>query len=125
MVFAWELLQYQVRITGVCEKLSPEESDILFKRCRTGEKSYYLSCSQGKDHPFTQSAPFTDLDAWTKYKEECNIKFMVGGFSRPPSWGGWIVKPQTIEIQDLQALLSRKKWVKQEDGKWKFCYLAD
>jgi len=125
MVFAWELIQSQARITGKIEKLSPAESDILFNKCRRVEKTYYLSCSQGQSHPYSQSAVLDDLDAYKKYKYDCNLKYSEGDLERPASWGGWRISPQTIEIMDFGSSPSRRKWTLQEDGTWKIAYLAD
>lgn len=43
MVFAWEAIQSQARITGKIEKLPPAESDILFNKYARIEDFFLIS----------------------------------------------------------------------------------
>ena len=82
MLFIWEGMKMTVRICGEVEKMSPEESDTLFHRqvlifktglnivrCGPSEKFYYTYCSQGKDHPYSQSQVYHSTDEMQLYKD--------------------------------------------------------
>jgi len=90
LTFYWPSLDQQVRIEGDVEKVSAEESDAYFQtRHRTSRIGAWAS---------DQSRPVAsrlELDAKVA---KLALKYAVGDIPRPPSWGGYRVKPARIEF---------------------------
>jgi len=111
MLFQWEMLYRQVRITGIVTKLTREEDIVLYKRQHRDEKLY---------HPFKQSNPISARNE-EGHKEnlfgEDGVKDELG----PEFWGGFCLCPGMIEFLDIKArpvTPRRYRFVLSEDGKW-------
>lgn len=118
IVFFWKELERQVRIEGMVEKVSKEESDL-----------YFLS-----------RPPESQLGAWAspqssvivnreviennviKYRKQFEEELIV----RPLHWGGYRLMPQLIEFwQGRESRLhDRLQYTQQEEGLWKIERLA-
>eukprot|EP01127_Copromyxa_protea_P006120 TRINITY_DN15931_c0_g1_i1.p1 TRINITY_DN15931_c0_g1~~TRINITY_DN15931_c0_g1_i1.p1 ORF type:complete len:212 (-),score=31.42 TRINITY_DN15931_c0_g1_i1:110-745(-) len=125
MLFVWEDMKMTVRICGQVEKLSSEESDILFDRCGPSEKFYYTYCSQGKDHPYSQSQVYTSPKEMQQYKEDLKDSLDTQEWVRPASWGGFRLVPTSFEFLSLKMRgnEARVLW-KKEEGEWRKYFLA-
>lgn len=118
LVFFWKELERQVRIEGVAERISVEESDTYFNSRPEASKVGAWASPQSK------------VIASRKIIEE-NVaavekKFTGATIQRPAHWGGYIVKPQLIEFWQGRPsrLHDRIQYTKLENGNWKIERLA-
>ena len=91
LVFPWYPLHRQVLVTGSVEKVSAEDSDLYFAgRPRGSQIGAWAS---------DQSQPISsrdDLEAKVQHVEQ---RFAdVETVPRPDKWGGFVVRPETIEF---------------------------
>jgi pyridoxamine 5'-phosphate oxidase len=117
LLFFWVGLERQVRIDGMAERVSAEDSDAYFAaRPRGSQISAWAS---------PQSAPVADR-AWLEARfAECEARFASGAVPRPPNWGGVRVVPDRFEFWQGRAsrLHDRLVWSRQGDG-WTIGRLA-
>jgi len=90
LLFPWHTLEKQVAITGVAEPLS--KKDVL---------SYFMS--RPKDSQIAawvskQSSPISARKALETKFMEMKAKFSQGEVPLPKFWGGYIVKPSSMEF---------------------------
>ncbi len=90
VIFFWNTLARQIRVEGVVEKASPEESDHYFSsRARLSQLGAWAS-PQSRPIPGTQ---------WLLNKvAEFDSRFLNQKIPRPPHWGGWRIKPHKFEF---------------------------
>lgn len=118
LVFFWKELERQVRITGVAEKISNEESIAYFNSRPDGSKIGAWASPQslavaGK--------------AWLKETFDYYVeRFKHGEIPKPPHWGGYRVKPVKIEFWQGRPsrMHDRILYTKQPDSNWKIERLA-
>lgn len=90
LVFHWDLLQRQVRIEGVAQKVTPAESDQYFQSRPRGSRIAAAASLQSR--PVASRAELHRVfDEWTARWEGAEIP-------RPPQWGGYRVAPSRIEF---------------------------
>ena len=118
LVFFWKELERQVRIEGIAERTSVEESDTYFNSRPEGSKVGAWASPQSK------------VIASRKVIEE-NVaavekKFTGATIQRPAHWGGYIVRPQLIEFWQGRPsrLHDRIQYTRLENGNWKIERLA-
>ncbi len=90
--FYWPTLNYQVRIQGVCEKLTSKESDDYFdSRPVDSRISAIVS---------PQSQPIEHKDVLDKQIKIVKEEFEASGEKpkRPENWGGYRIMPHTVEF---------------------------
>ena len=88
--FHWKSLRRSVRIRGEVERVTDAEADAYFAtRARPAQIGAWAS---------DQSRPAPDALALPKRVAEHGLKFGLGKVPRPPHWGGFRVKPVTIEF---------------------------
>ena len=88
--FAWLDLHRQVRVRGTVERVSAEESDDYFaSRPRDSQIGAWAS---------PQSQPIADRAALTARVEEMTARFASGPVPRPAHWGGFRLRPVSIEF---------------------------
>jgi pyridoxamine 5'-phosphate oxidase len=118
LVFFWRELERQVRITGLVEKLPASESD-----------AYYLTRPEASRigawaSPQSQIIESRDwlLDRENRLKQQ----YRDQPVPRPAHWGGYRVKPVTIEFWQGRPgrLHDRLQYSLQENGKWNIERLA-
>ena len=111
LLFYWSLLWRQVRIEGAVEKVAEEESEQYFRSRPLG--------SQIGAWASNQSQPIENRAQLEKRFEEFNFKFR-DHVPRPPHWGGYRVKPETIEFWQGQEnrMHDRLRYTSQSDGSW-------
>ncbi len=113
MVFFWEPLERQVRFDGPIEKTKRSESQQLFHaRPREAQISAWASL---------QSDVVASRQALEKAQKLMASKFSHGPVPLPASWGGYRLKPATIEFWQGRAgrLHDRLVYLRQADGSWK------
>lgn len=88
--FFWPPLERQVIIQGIAEKTSDEVSDSYFNS-RPRE-------SQLGAHASKQSAIISDRSVLDNKLKELKNKFEDVDIPRPKNWGGFLVKPISIEF---------------------------
>lgn len=116
--FFWPELERQVRISGVTERATEEESDTYFQSRPTG--------SQIGAWASPQSVAIKNRSILEERVKEVGKKF--GGQSklpRPRQWGGYAVAPFEIEFwQGRSSRLHDRILYTLVDGKWKINRLA-
>ncbi len=118
LVFFWKELERQVRITGLVEKLPAESSD-----------EYYYSRPVGSRLGAIASPQSTVIEdrAWLENRvKEVAEQYKDREPVRPDNWGGFIVKPITVEFWQGRAsrLHDRIQYSLQDDAQWKIERLA-
>lgn len=118
LVFFWKELERQVRITGLVEKVSAEESDLYFNSRPQGSRiGAWVS---------PQSQVIKNREWLDERTKELTEKYTTEPLTRPPHWGGYRVKPICIEFWQGRAsrLHDRIQYTLGEDGKWDIERLA-
>lgn len=118
LLFFWKELERQVRISGVAEKISTQESIDYFNSRPDGSKIGAWASPQSM---------VVAGKAWLKetfefYKE----RFKHGEIPKPPHWGGYRVKALRIEFWQGRPsrMHDRICYTKTENGSWKIERLA-
>lgn len=118
LLFFWKELERQIRITGLVEKTTPEESD-----------AYYHSRPEGSKlgaWASPQSNIIESRDWLEKEVKQYEATFSKSPLNRPPHWGGYRVKPVIVEFWQGRPsrLHDRIQYTVQGDGTWKIERLA-
>lgn len=88
--FYWPALDQQIRIEGLAEKMTEEESTAYFQsRPRLSQIGAWAS---------DQSQPIPDAEFLVKKVSDFEKKFSGQPIPRPEYWGGFIVKPLRFEF---------------------------
>ncbi|MFZ1306808.1 MAG: pyridoxamine 5'-phosphate oxidase [Ferruginibacter sp.] len=118
LVFFWKELERQIRITGTIEKVSASESDEYFYSRPEGSRIGAWASPQSSVIPSRE----TIENNIEKYVQE----FEGTKITRPPHWGGYIVKPTGIEFWQGRPnrLHDRIQYSKLQDGIWNIERLA-
>ena len=118
LVFFWKELERQIRITGGIEKVSAAESDEYFYSRPEGSRIGAWASPQSSVIPSRETIE-TNI---VKYEKE----FTGTEITRPPHWGGYIVKPTLIEFWQGRPnrLHDRVQYSKLQDGIWSIERLA-
>ncbi|MFT5789571.1 MAG: pyridoxamine 5'-phosphate oxidase [Shewanella sp.] len=118
LLFPWHTLEKQVAITGVAEPLSKTE---VLKYFMSRPKDSQIAAWVSK-----QSSPISARKALETKFAEMKAKFANGDVPLPKFWGGYIVKPKSIEFWQggENRLHDRFIYVKSPDGQWQRDRLA-
>lgn len=111
MVFYWGELERQVRVEGIIEKLSPEESDNYFETRPVGSRLGAWASPQ--------SRVIVDRDWLENQHNEFRNKFKKGQIHRPTDWGGYRLKHHVVEFwQGRQNRLHDRIQYSFENNEW-------
>jgi len=118
LLFFWAGLERQVRIEGVIEKVSREDSEHYFRSRPRASQLGAIASPQSQeiaDRKILESK-FNDVDAQYSDQE----------IPKPSFWGGYILKPRLIEFwQGRSSRLHDRILYKKVDNKnWKKVRLA-
>ena len=111
LVVYWARLERQVRVEGRVERVSTEESDAYFGS-RPLESRLGAWASQ-------QSAPLAARAELEERVARLEEEHSSGDVPRPLHWGGWIVRPESIELwQGRPNRLHDRFLYTRRDGGW-------
>ena len=116
--FFWKELERQVRVTGIIEKLSPQESDVYYSSRPEASRIGAWASPQSQ---------VIKSREWLETKNEYfRVHFLQKAIERPPHWGGYRVKPVSIEFWQgrRSRLHDRIQYTLEENGSWKIERLA-
>jgi len=111
LLFFWQPVERQVRITGRVEKVTPEESDQYFAtRPRESQVGAWAS---------DQSAVLARREDLDDAVEAHRRRFGDGPIDRPPHWGGYRLIPDELEFwQGRPSRLHDRFRYRLDDGRW-------
>ncbi len=118
LLFPWITLARQVSITGVAEKISVSESARYFaSRPRDSQLGAWIS---------QQSSVLSSRQLLMMELDKIKTKFLNGEIPLPDFWGGYRVRPASIEFWQGQTsrLHDRFLYTHQNDGSWSIERLA-
>jgi pyridoxamine 5'-phosphate oxidase len=116
LLFHWKSLRRQVRFEGRVELLPEAAADAYFAtRSRDSQIGAWAS---------DQSRPLASRAEFEARYEEVKRRFDGQDVPRPPRWGGFRLKPETIEFwtDRPHRLHERRLFVRMTDG-WDECLL--
>lgn len=118
LVFFWKELERQIRISGKVEKVSAGESDEYFNSRPEGSRIGAWASPQSSVIP-SRALIEENINKYVK-------QFAGGKITRPTYWGGYIVKPASIEFWQgrTSRLHDRIRYTKPAQGGWKIERLA-
>jgi pyridoxamine 5'-phosphate oxidase len=117
LVFFWKEIERQIRIEGVVEKTTAQESDEYFSSRPAGSRIGAWASPQSS---IIENRQILELNT-ERYAEE-----FKNSIPRPPHWGGYRVMPLRLEFWQGRSnrLHDRIQYTKTADGSWKAERLA-
>jgi len=117
VTFWWAQTNKQIRIEGSCEKVSSEYSDDYFT---TRPRESQISASVSK-----QSQQIESYEDLVNEAEEFTKKYEDKEIKRPPTWGGYLIRPTKIEFwQNMPNRLHKRKLFTKKGMDWQINYLS-
>jgi pyridoxamine 5'-phosphate oxidase len=117
LTFGWLVLHRQVRVEGPVERLPEAESDAYFAlRPRAARIGAWAS---------PQSSVLGGRDELERSVAETEARFAGAEVPRPPQWGGFLVRPERVELWQGRRgrLHDRLRYERAGDG-WRIERLA-
>ena len=117
LTFWWAKTNKQIRVEGICSKVSIDESDDYFKLRPRGSQ-----ISASTSH---QSSEIPSYESLVKKAQDFQLAKEGLSIARPLRWGGFILKPKLIEFWiDQKNRLHKRKSYTLVGGKWKVSLLS-
>lgn len=118
LVFPWLALERQVIVTGTASRISTTET---LKYFLSRPRESQLAAWASQQSRAISSRKVLEME-WAKLKE----KFGAGEVPLPSFWGGYCVKPETIEFWQggRHRLHDRLQYSRSTDGNWAIERLA-
>ena len=117
MNFWWAKIDKQIRIEGVCEKVSKQESD-----------DYFLSRPRGSQISAVASKQSETLDSYKSLLDKAKLiesQNEGNDIMRPNRWGGFILKPNLFEFWTNQEnSLHKRELFTLQDGRWELSLIS-
>ncbi len=104
----WPILQRQIRIEGTASRVTQDESDVYFASRPRGSRIGAWASKQSQTLP-----ALADLEARVS---RFNTQFPGDAIPRPDFWGGYRVRPTTIEFWQGKANRLHDRLVFERDG---------
>jgi pyridoxamine 5'-phosphate oxidase len=116
MLFYWKSLKRQIRIEGLVEKITLDESDAYFAtRPRESQIGAWASA---------QSRPLSSYDDFLKKIETIAQKYDGHPIPRPPYWTGYRLTPARIEFWlEENFRLHRRFLYEKNNARWQMTLL--
>lgn len=110
LVFYWATFERQIRITGVINKISPEESEAYFKSRPMGARLGAWVSLQSQVIPNREVLEERLTELMNEFADTENVPM-------PPYWGGYCLAPNTIEFWQgrINRLHDRFRYTRQEN----------
>lgn len=110
MTIWWDHIGLQVRAYGVISKTNKSTSERYWQSRSTGAQLTSVKCQQ--------SSPLQCLDTLRKEIEELRSKQQDSDISKPENWGGYLLKPESIEFLTFSEdrLHLREEYALKENG---------
>jgi pyridoxamine 5'-phosphate oxidase len=117
VIIYWRELDRQVRARGPVERVPGGDSDEYFAtRPRDSQLGAWAS---------PQSEPITSRDELDRRVDEIDQRFADGDVPRPEHWGGYVLRPQTVEFWQGQVGRLHDRFLYTRDGEgWRIERLA-
>ena len=117
LVVYWRELNRQIRARGPVERARSDDSDAYFAaRPRAARLAAWIS---------PQSEPIASRAELEKRYAEQERRFSGADVPRPPFWGGYVLRPKTIEFfQSQRNRLHDRFLYTRQDGAWTIERLA-
>lgn len=117
VLFFWQSLERQVRITGIVEKVPEEISNDYFLSRPLDSRLGAWASEQSKVIP---SASYLE-EKYEFYKKKFGDEV-----PRPPHWGGFLIRPASYEFWQGRPnrLHDRISYSKSEEGNWRINRLS-
>ena len=118
LVFFWKELERQVRITGLIEKVTAEESNNYFHSRPASSQIGAIASPQSR---VIENREWLD-----KHYEKLEQELQGMELQRPVHWGGYIIKPVIVEFWQGRPsrLHDRLQYTLDDSGNWKIERLA-
>jgi pyridoxamine 5'-phosphate oxidase len=119
LTFNWPELMRQVRIEGVAEKTTEEQSDAYFHSRPAGSRISAVASPQSRVVSSRRELEERTRNLEEKYRDFDEIP-------RPENWGGYLVRPELIEFWQgrVNRLHDRICYTREPEGGWQFRRLA-